>query len=387
MAHQSYRLRFGRHKGKSLEAAGSDYCAWLVRDRVYDGKPDLEAALISGNHVPEHTPRNDPSVSPTQHSPAEATTTSPSRPHTPFHQTRIGGEAPPTPPSSGRRSATTREASQSSTILQYGGSTYKLDFGKHAGKSLREVDGSYLNYLINEVTAGRMNRRPRLMAAMREEGFISSGGNGAYPYSPQPRFGNAHLNPWTSQPSASTVSLNSEVHFHGLSPVSSDSGHMAPKDVSHPGLTGKVDNTHGVPSVSRGNEHQALSRNVSNVGSTTPSMHQGAEEPSPKISLDSGPSRPWILQNPHHTRTTSGLANEIHHDDSSKVSLAAEHGHVGRRTEGPKYPVEVHESQLIDDETMDPRSVRSRKVPIGFARQKRRPMHSSFQKYSELTHT
>ena len=55
--HQSYRLTFGRWKGRSLQEADDDYLAWLIKERIFDGKPDLEAGLIAGGYLPAHVSR------------------------------------------------------------------------------------------------------------------------------------------------------------------------------------------------------------------------------------------------------------------------------------------------------------------------------------------
>ena len=105
MAHQTYRLPFGRHKGKTLQEAGSSYCGWMVRDKVYDDKPDLEAALLSAGYLRSGTATSPFAAPPvTYNSFAYTPAASPSRPRTPPQQ-YWGGQAPPTPPPSSRKPA------------------------------------------------------------------------------------------------------------------------------------------------------------------------------------------------------------------------------------------------------------------------------------------
>lgn len=40
-----FRLRFGKHKGKTLGEVPEDYRRWMIEQRVDVGKPDLAAAL------------------------------------------------------------------------------------------------------------------------------------------------------------------------------------------------------------------------------------------------------------------------------------------------------------------------------------------------------
>ncbi|CAD7955720.1 unnamed protein product [Amoebophrya sp. A120] len=40
-----YVMRFGKHRGIAIDQTPKDYQQWLMRERVYQGKPDMAAAL------------------------------------------------------------------------------------------------------------------------------------------------------------------------------------------------------------------------------------------------------------------------------------------------------------------------------------------------------
>jgi len=65
-------MRFGKHKGQSLDQTPKDYQIWLMRERVYQGKPDMAAALMALGYKVEqfdhYSPSSQPSRSPYQSS-------------------------------------------------------------------------------------------------------------------------------------------------------------------------------------------------------------------------------------------------------------------------------------------------------------------------------
>ncbi|KAL8788312.1 MAG: hypothetical protein Q9195_007368 [Heterodermia aff. obscurata] len=152
-----YKLTFGQHKRKTLQEAGPRYCAWLVRDKVYDDKPSLKAALIAANHL---QPDSDPFTPPS--------TPTPATPSSRKRRAEFDGEMDGSP-SIRRKVAISREARRNGTMLNYDGSAYILDFGKHAGANLQHVPRDYVDWLIDE---GIPDKRPDLKSALREQGFL-----------------------------------------------------------------------------------------------------------------------------------------------------------------------------------------------------------------------
>ena len=149
-----YKLTFGEHKKKTLEEAGRSYCAWLVRDNVYERRADLKAALIAANYLqPDHsTPPSTPT------------------PATPSRKRRAPSDGEiEVPPSIRRKTAISRQARHNGTMLNYDGSAYILDFGAHAGSTLGKVPPDYVTWLIDE---GVHNKRPDLKSALQEQGFL-----------------------------------------------------------------------------------------------------------------------------------------------------------------------------------------------------------------------
>ena len=147
-----YRLKFGQHKGETLQEAGPSYCAWLVRDKVYERKADLKAALIAANHL--HSDSN----------PTPPSTPTPSRKRRAPSEDEIEVS-----PSIRRKLAINREARRNGTMLNYDGSSYIFDFGMHAGSKLQDVPRSYVAWLMDE---GIPDKRPDLKSALREQGFL-----------------------------------------------------------------------------------------------------------------------------------------------------------------------------------------------------------------------
>ena len=151
----TYRLTFGTHKNKTLDEIPPSYRSWLVRDNVYDGKDDLKAALIAGNFL---VPPTDPLTPPSTPIPA-----TPSRKRRAPLDDDIGGS-----PSSRRKLVISERAKRNGTMLNYDGSDYILDFGKHHGEKLCDVPPDYARYLIK---AGAHRSRPDLTAALQEQGY------------------------------------------------------------------------------------------------------------------------------------------------------------------------------------------------------------------------
>lgn len=151
MDQRTYRMTFGRHKGETLQDLPRDYRQWLINDRVYDGKPALEAALRVGNYL-QNTP--DPF-------------TPPSTPKRKGHSNDF--DDTDLPISIARKRSHNDIAKRNGTMLNYDGTAYVLDFGKYHGERLRDVPPSYIDWLIEE---GAHNDRSDLAAALREEGML-----------------------------------------------------------------------------------------------------------------------------------------------------------------------------------------------------------------------
>ena len=149
--HTSYQLTFGRHEGLTLRQVPRDYVLWLVRQRVYDGKPALEAALRAENYL-QSTP--DPFTPPS--------TPKRNGPSTDFDDTNLDISIL-------RKRSHSDIARRNGTMLNYDGSAYMLDFGKHHGKRLRDVPSDYIDWLIKK---GAHTSLPDLAAALREEGML-----------------------------------------------------------------------------------------------------------------------------------------------------------------------------------------------------------------------
>ena len=153
MDRRTYRLPFGRYKGRTLQEVPQDYCQWLIDDRVYDDKPALEAALRAGNYL-QSTP--DPFTPPS--------TPKRKRQFNSFDDTNL-------PISIARKRSHNDIARRNGTMLNYDGTAYVLDFGMYHGERLRDVPSSYIDWLIRE---GAHNDRSDLAAALREEGMLPS---------------------------------------------------------------------------------------------------------------------------------------------------------------------------------------------------------------------
>jgi len=153
-----YRLTFGQHKNKTVQELPPKYRSWLIRDKVYADKPNLQAALITGNYL---TPTSNPLTPPSTPTPSSQKRKRPAF----SDDSETGGS-----PSSRRKLAISSAARRNGTMLNYDGSAYILDFGQYHGAQLSAVPGSYIRYLIN---AGAHAKRPDLAAALREQGFLT----------------------------------------------------------------------------------------------------------------------------------------------------------------------------------------------------------------------
>lgn len=153
-----YRLTFGAHKRKTLQELPLSYRSWLIRDKVYSDKPNLEAALIAGNYL---APNSDPLTPPSTPTPSSQKRKRPAF----FDDSESAGS-----PSSRRKLAISSAARRNGTMLNYDGSDYILDFGKHFGAKLSAVPGDYISYLIDHDAHAK---RPDLTAALREQGFLT----------------------------------------------------------------------------------------------------------------------------------------------------------------------------------------------------------------------
>lgn len=150
MSTQEYRLTFGKHKNQTLSSIPPDYLSWLVKEHIYDSKPVLRAALIAANYLAPTAPDTPPSTP---------------------RKRKVSDESEiALPPSSQKKLAISKEAKQNGTMLNYDGSAYILDFGKHAGSKLRDVPSDYITWLIR---IGVHEKRRDLATALREEGMLA----------------------------------------------------------------------------------------------------------------------------------------------------------------------------------------------------------------------
>jgi len=153
-----YRLTFGAHKNKTLQELPPSYRSWLIREKVYADKPNLQAALMAGNYL---APTSDPLTPPSTPTPSSQKRKRPAL----FDDSEMAGS-----PSSRRKLAISSAARRNGTMLNYDGSAYILHFGQHFGAQLSAVPSSYIRYLIND---GAHTTRPDLTAALHEQGFLT----------------------------------------------------------------------------------------------------------------------------------------------------------------------------------------------------------------------
>ncbi|KAL8809902.1 MAG: hypothetical protein Q9200_003020 [Gallowayella weberi] len=125
---QPYRLSFGKHKDHTLREIPQGYRDWLVNEKIYVSKPDLEAALIANNDLAPTAPGTPPHIA-TKRKLSDVSESTVLKP-------------------SPKKVLISKEAKRNGTMLNFDGSTYILDFGKNAGKKLREVPSEYIFWLI-----------------------------------------------------------------------------------------------------------------------------------------------------------------------------------------------------------------------------------------------
>lgn len=154
----TYHLTFGAHKYKTLQEVPHSYRSWLIDQKVYADKPNLQAALIAGNYL---APTSNPLTPPSTPTPSSQKRKRPVL----LDDSETDGS-----PSSRRKLAISSAARRNGTMLNYDGSAYILDFGKHFGAQLSDVPSDYISYLIH---AGAHAKRPDLTAALRERGFLT----------------------------------------------------------------------------------------------------------------------------------------------------------------------------------------------------------------------
>lgn len=109
-----YRLEFGKHRGKTLDEVPPTYINWIIGEKIYDKgiHPDLKASLLARGMIMDH---DGPSTSL-----ANASKKDPIKPN---NSSKSDNPSDPSVP------------------------TYRLNFGKYAGKTLKEVPISYICFL------------------------------------------------------------------------------------------------------------------------------------------------------------------------------------------------------------------------------------------------
>ena len=143
---QPYHMKFGKHKGQTLQDVPPSYLSWLIEQKVYTDKEDLKAALIQGKYL----------------SSAVGPESSPSAP-TRKRKVSESEEAVP------KKFAISKLAKNNGTMLNYDGSAYILDFGTYAGQKLSDVPFEYISWLIR---TGVHQKRSDLAAALHEAGLL-----------------------------------------------------------------------------------------------------------------------------------------------------------------------------------------------------------------------
>ena len=144
---QRYRMKFGRHEGRTLQDVPPSYLSWLIEKEVYANKEDLKAALIQGKYL----------------SSAAGPESSPS---TPIKKRQVSESEEAVP----RKITISKLAKNNGTMLNYDGSAYILDFGTYAGNKLSDVPLDYISWLIRE---GVHKERADLAVALREAGLLA----------------------------------------------------------------------------------------------------------------------------------------------------------------------------------------------------------------------
>lgn len=153
---EPYRMTFGKCQGSTIQELRPDYRGWLIGAKAYEHHPDLTSALIAGGYLQPIGETDCQAVSPARKRKAlEPTVPSSSPPP----------EKPALSAVQSSNSVPERADNQQAAELYY------FDFGMHAGKTLREVPPSYLDWLINKEIH---TSRPTLAAALRILGRLDS---------------------------------------------------------------------------------------------------------------------------------------------------------------------------------------------------------------------
>ena len=143
---QPYHMKFGRHKGQTLQDVPPSYLSWLIEKEVYIDKEDLKAALIQGKYLSSATgPESSPS--------------------TPTRKCKVSESEDAIP----NKLAISKLAKNNGTMLNYDGSAYILNFGTYAGQRLSDVPSTYTSWLIR---TGVYRRRSDLAVALQEAGLL-----------------------------------------------------------------------------------------------------------------------------------------------------------------------------------------------------------------------
>ena len=194
---EPYRMNSGKYPGLTIQELSPAYRRYLIREKIYDNYPDLKAALITGGFLPPTQSAAPEPASPTRKRKAmEQTVPSSSQffkkpalsaeprneditEHSePVSPARKGKTPEQTAPSSSQHP--TLPASSAGLVHEHATShlgkpqvedLYIFDFGKHAGKRLREVPSRYISWLINEEV---YTNRPALATALRALGRLDA---------------------------------------------------------------------------------------------------------------------------------------------------------------------------------------------------------------------
>lgn len=202
-----YRLTFGQHKGRTVEVVPEKYTAWLKRSGILDTKADLKAAIdvwdqrredsslppsSMGASIPPQPAQIPKRYSSSQNAPPRSRSSSPgfqaderpaakrarlSKDAAPLSSYPSSGtpvassqQLPPLPPSSKQRKTTEyclppSSSVPSSKIWEPSDGEFRLDFGKHTGKTLLEVPATYIAWIKKE---GSLEKNQGLAAAVAD---------------------------------------------------------------------------------------------------------------------------------------------------------------------------------------------------------------------------
>ena len=153
---ETYRLTFGKHRGLTIDELSSGYRQFLIEKKVYDRYPDCKAALIAAGYLETSQPAD-------------------SEPISPSRKRKALEQSVPSSPQALKRPALSAgqdtKVAAEHTGNQQAADLYFLDFGKHAGKRLRDVPAGYIEWIIsNEVYANR----PPLEFALKALGKLDA---------------------------------------------------------------------------------------------------------------------------------------------------------------------------------------------------------------------